>query len=455
VGAPFLTIGLAVALLLPGLSFSALAAGKPRIVNGVPATSFPAVGALLTSFTPVSEYCSGTLIGCRTFAVAAHCVCAEGDLDANECLAHGLDDPSVMRVFFQHAGFFDVESLIIDPTFAFESGGDIALLTLTAPVTGIRPARLDRAGVRNLGTAATLVGFGVTSEDGADTGVKRVGDIVTDLCPGNVNAAKHICWSFTEPVGQPGTDSNTCAGDSGGPLFFATPMGPVLAGVTSGGEPGCEADSVSWNTDVFAHLAFIDDFGGRDVGREHCDGLPQVGGAGTTQFTPAGELSRSRTTARFSFEVPAGTSQLRVALNGEDNDSSVGTQPPNDFDLYVKAAEAPTRSEFDCADTTIGPYGFCQIQAPASGTWHVLVQHDAGGGLFQLTVTTFAAAPCAGDCDASGQVTVDEILTGVNIALGETEVTACANLDVDADAAVTVDELIQAIDRALTGCSGV
>lgn len=60
--------------------------------------------------------------------------------------------------------------------------------------------------------------------------------------------------------------------------------------------------------------------------------------------------------------------------------------------------------------------------------------------------------PCAGDCDGDGWVSVDELIRGVAIALGEAEVTQCATLDSDADAVVSVAELIGAVAAALEGC---
>jgi predicted outer membrane repeat protein len=61
--------------------------------------------------------------------------------------------------------------------------------------------------------------------------------------------------------------------------------------------------------------------------------------------------------------------------------------------------------------------------------------------------------PCVGDCNANGQVTVDEILTMVNIALGNT-VTACDAGDANHDAQITVDEILTAVNNALNGCGG-
>ena len=59
---------------------------------------------------------------------------------------------------------------------------------------------------------------------------------------------------------------------------------------------------------------------------------------------------------------------------------------------------------------------------------------------------------CPGDCDGSGAVTVDELIRGVDIALGQQDISTCARLDTDADAVVSIAELVAAVERALTGC---
>lgn len=63
-----------------------------------------------------------------------------------------------------------------------------------------------------------------------------------------------------------------------------------------------------------------------------------------------------------------------------------------------------------------------------------------------------AGATCTGDCDGSGSVTVDEILLGVNVALGEEGVDRCSVFDADVDAQVTVDELLSSVSSGLQGC---
>jgi cytochrome c peroxidase len=64
----------------------------------------------------------------------------------------------------------------------------------------------------------------------------------------------------------------------------------------------------------------------------------------------------------------------------------------------------------------------------------------------------FAAVACAGDCDFGGSVTVDELITGINVALGEATYAHCVGMDVSGDGEVSVDELVSVINLALAGC---
>jgi len=62
------------------------------------------------------------------------------------------------------------------------------------------------------------------------------------------------------------------------------------------------------------------------------------------------------------------------------------------------------------------------------------------------------STPCAGDCDGNHQVTVDEILAMVNIALGNAHVTTCEAGDANHDNQITIDEILAAVNNALGGC---
>lgn len=64
-----------------------------------------------------------------------------------------------------------------------------------------------------------------------------------------------------------------------------------------------------------------------------------------------------------------------------------------------------------------------------------------------------ADAACTGDCDGDASITVDEILRGVNIALGSLPLDDCTVFDANTSGAVEVDELIAAVSSALAGCT--
>jgi len=71
----------------------------------------------------------------------------------------------------------------------------------------------------------------------------------------------------------------------------------------------------------------------------------------------------------------------------------------------------------------------------------------------QCTDGTVDVGICVGDCNGDGSVTVDELVLGVDIALGTIEGTQCPRLDRNADGKVTIDELVVAVSNALNGCA--
>ena len=66
--------------------------------------------------------------------------------------------------------------------------------------------------------------------------------------------------------------------------------------------------------------------------------------------------------------------------------------------------------------------------------------------------STPTGGPCAGDCDGSGSVAVNELILGVRIALGEEPLSVCPVFDRDEDNSVSVNELIAGVNNALSGC---
>jgi hypothetical protein len=78
-----------------------------------------------------------------------------------------------------------------------------------------------------------------------------------------------------------------------------------------------------------------------------------------------------------------------------------------------------------------------------------------GTGHTQCSIGAYEAggtAPCVGDCDGTGSVTIDELITLVNIALGTAQASACPH-GVPSGAEVNVAVVVQAVNAALRGCA--
>jgi hypothetical protein len=50
-------------------------------------------------------------------------------------------------------------------------------------------------------------------------------------------------------------------------------------------------------------------------------------------------------------------------------------------------------------------------------------------------------------------VAINELITGVNIALGSANVSTCSSFDVNGDGSVAINELISGVNGALNGCA--
>jgi hypothetical protein len=59
-----------------------------------------------------------------------------------------------------------------------------------------------------------------------------------------------------------------------------------------------------------------------------------------------------------------------------------------------------------------------------------------------------------GDCNGNGVVAINELIIGVNIALGSRPAADCPSFDSNSNGMVAVNELVQAVNAALQGCEG-
>jgi hypothetical protein len=398
---------LAAALLLT--ASTALAEGaphdvRPRIVNGVYTSDHPTVGLLLTGSGPdtADSECTGTLIGCRTFLTAAHCVCSSV---GRRCQGDDAPDPSQLFVFLQHAGVFAVERVAVHPAYVFPVA-DLAVVHLAEPVTAITPTAINREATPGFGTRGTIVGFGRSGLGNYDYGLKRVGKMRTAACDGDPGDPTWVCWNFDPPVGAPGTDSNICNGDSGGPLFTASDCGDHLAGVTSGAiDAECAAPDRPFDINVFHYREWIAAETGADLDGVTCGPLRHVGESGTEVDGFVGEVSAASPEGHHTISVSPGAAELRVTMNAVD----MGAE---NFDLYVRPGAAPTPDQFACADTGTSQFADCVVSDPVPGPWHLMARRVTGEGTYQITATTIGAgAPASsgsGHCNDGSACTVTD-----------------------------------------------
>ena len=416
---------LVVVSLVWGIVVPASAQVSIQIVNGAQELAEPTTGALIRGGVDTGYVtCSVVLVGCDVAITTAHC------FNANPL--------ELQFVYFQHAGFYAIESATRNP--AYVAGlpptidwdalrvEDIAFIKLAEPVTGITPSTLIGIDGLPIGTPGSIVGFGrdpITAATAAiadyNVGIKRSGSMELAACEGSLVGADLLCWHPPAPQGPTGTDVSTCDGDSGGPLFIEGAGVRVVAGVTKGrviineGQSDlCVPPADPYDTKIVRHRAWLD--GGTGSGgmvattgavplaTKQCSALPQLDedvasgdafgdchvedwGVGERVRTCgfSGFLDAGTPTAAHSFDVPPGTQLLRVAFNGiaESN----GTIDTN---YYLRASTPPTKLVYDCAADGTGTLGYCEFENPAPGMWHVLAEETLYQGEYQITVSTFA-----------------------------------------------------------------
>ncbi len=101
----------------------------------------------------------------------------------------------------------------------------------------------------------------------------------------------------------------------------------------------------------------------------------------------------------------------------------------------------PTSTVGEEATATVTPTG--ALPAPTQ---------TPTGGTATPTVAPACLMPCAGDCNGNCEVTIDELITMVNVALETFPVTRCVAGDANNDQTITINELILAVNRSLNGC---
>ncbi|HEY0251609.1 MAG TPA: trypsin-like serine protease [Kofleriaceae bacterium] len=246
------------------LAIEALASAGTPVVGGtsVPSGKWPDAVAILGK----TGTCSGTLIAPTVVLTAGHC----SEIQAQQVVANTTDYAS------QTGERVAIRRLVAHPD--WQTGTDLAIAILEKPITDIAP--------RAIGTACTfadfaadmpieLVGFGLTTDTGtgANTKLHEAAALVIDPDCSDGRGCREVGGEFT--AGGSGTDS--CFGDSGGPVYRETSHGVVVIGSVERGMNGaltvCGGGGVYVRTD--AVVDWIEATAGVAVAKDDCAAQPQ------------------------------------------------------------------------------------------------------------------------------------------------------------------------------------
>lgn len=223
----------------------ALCAPASAVTGGsVDGASHPATGLLLVD-TPsgVQPQCSGTLVSPTVFLTAGHCTA-------------GLPSNRVHVTF--DSAYVPSSKLLwgtatTDPLYGVDKqdSHDLAVVVLDAPVTGIAPVTLARAGALETAPSSVIaVGYGADQPAASKKSPSFSYDFVRRFASVGVEGV-----SKTE-LRTSSRDTGTCYGDSGGPEL----VGSTLVAVISHGDTTCAKRAYGYRVDTAPARAFLGRF---------------------------------------------------------------------------------------------------------------------------------------------------------------------------------------------------
>lgn len=124
----------------------------------------------------------------------------------------------------------------------------------------------------------------------------------------------------------------------------------------------------------------------------------------------------------------------------------VADTAPASIPLHIFSALDASKPQYS-ANLSIGDQAACDVTATGARS-----NVRFTDGMVMVSGATPPPAGCVGDCNADGSVVINELVIGVNIALGNAPVSNCPSFDANSDGEVRVNELISGVNNALNGC---
>lgn len=158
-----------------------------------------------------------------------------------------------------------------------------------------------------------------------------------------------------------------------------------------------------------------------------------------------------------AFQVSAFSATDYFLIAFLDLDENEGLSANEPYEIYRDRARPPadaitTGSAQSTIEITFGDENLPPGATP-SPTPTATVQPSSTATA--TSIETPLSSPCAGDCDGSGQVLINEIVTLVNIALEKVSPDACHNGETDHHNGIAINEIVAAVNSAVLGCPRV
>jgi hypothetical protein len=300
-------------------------------------------------------------------------------------------------------------------------------------------------------------GLGGDIELAADAGALSYAGRMEALTPGNDGSGGSILLGAEGPVTLSGVvdltatrggDIDASAEDN---FQVAATASITVAGI--GGGEGGDID-LSSGAELIVDGSLVSDGGpgaggaGGDIRLGGC--IVRINASGRLSSMRAGGTNilvgrdRSIIAGTLRADPSTGRNEIRIAGPGYEPMFVTGSMVTPDATVVMDASivpcnplPTPTATPTTTATGTVTETGTPTQTLPPSAT----------------PTATPTPGGCVGDCDGNGEVSISDLIVGVNIALGNQPVSNCPAFDPDGTGMVTINELIQGVNNALNGCT--